>query len=251
MTNHVWSFSIEQTRRQLGVDRFLVINDFTALAMALPHLEAADLHPVGSGQAVPEAPVALLGPGTGLGVSGLIHCGTHWMPLEGEGGHVTYGAANHRQAKIVSIVGERYSHVSAERLLSGQGLMNLYHAIATLHGVEIEPLSPPDITGRALKGSCPVCAEVLETFCAMLGTVAGNLVLTLGARRGVYIGGGIVPRLGAYFDTSPFRESFERKGRFTSYLASVPSYVIRAQYPALLGVAAALVGEGRAVSADR
>jgi glucokinase len=123
--------------------------------------------------------------------------------------------------------------------LSGSGLVNLYQAIAQLQKVTTEDLTPADITERGLSDSCSVCREVLDTFCGMLGTVAGNLVLTLGAKNGVYIGGGIVPRLGDYFARSPFRRRFEQHGRFTGYLSAVPTYVIMAKAPALLGSAQA------------
>ncbi|MDQ2696653.1 MAG: glucokinase [Pseudomonadota bacterium] len=240
MTNHVWSFSLEETRRQLGFERLIAINDFTALAMALPHLKPADVHKVGRGEPVKTAPIALLGPGTGLGVSGLVPAGERWIPLQGEGGHATFSPATDREMEILKIVRQRFDHVSTERLVSGSlGFPNLYQAIATLHGVDPTPLAPADIVEQAKSGASPVCVEVLETFCAMLGTAAGNLVLALGALGGVYIGGGIIPRLGEWFDASPFRQRFEAKGRFAGYMAAVPSYVITARHPAFLGVARA------------
>jgi glucokinase len=240
MTNHIWAFSIEETRKSLGMERLVVLNDFTALAMALPLLPPAELRQVGGGQARPGAPLALLGPGSGLGVSGLIPSPAGWVPLQGEGGHASFCPANEREADILRIVWGEHRHVSAERLVSGMGFGNLYRAVAELHGQKREAPTPAQITASALKGDDPVSAEVVETFCAMLGTVAANLALTLGARGGVYIGGGIVPRLGDYFDRSPFRRRFEEKGRFSEYLASIPSYVITAATPALLGAAQAL-----------
>ena len=239
LTNNTWSFSIEQTRERLALDRLLVLNDFTALALALPVLEAADLHQVGDGSPIPKAPLALIGPGTGLGISGLIAAGDRWIALSGEGGHATFSPANEREIEILRLVGERHTHVSSERLISGIGLPELHRAIAKLHGVKTVSLTPAEIVEQAKAGSNALCVEVLETFCAMLGTAAGNLALTIGARGGVYIGGGIVPKLGHYFDSSPFRRAFEHKGRFSHYLAAIPTYVIRTQNPALLGVARA------------
>jgi glucokinase len=239
LTNHVWSFSISATRHRLNLDFLKVINDFTALALSLPQLPADQLRRIGDGEAQSGTPLALIGPGTGLGVSGLIPTDAGWLPLQSEGGHVTYGAANPRETEILALIGRRFNHVSAERLLSGSGLLNLYQAIAGLEGSRIEALSPADITERGLNGSCRLCAEVLQTFCGMLGTAAGNLVLTLGAQGGVYIGGGIVPRLGDYFEHSPFRQRFEHRGRFSGYLKAVPSHVIMAKTPALLGAAQA------------
>lgn len=240
MTNHRWSFSIAAARERLGLDELLVLNDFTALALSIPHLGPESLRQVGGGSGVAGTPIALIGPGTGLGVSGLVPAGDRLVPLQSEGGHVTYGAATRRETEILSRLGQRFNHISAERLLSGPGLVNLYQAIGELAATSIEPLTPAEITAHALSGTCEICAEVLETFCAMLGTAAGNLVLTLGARAGVYIGGGIVPQLGEYFERSGFRASFEHRGRFSTYLAAVPSYVIHAERPALLGAAAAL-----------
>lgn len=236
MTNHVWSFSLEATRQQLGLDRLLAINDFTALAMALPGLDETMLHKVGPGEPRADRPLALLGPGTGLGVSGLIPAGEYWVPLEGEGGHVTFSPANERQVDILRVLRRERPHVSAEALLCGSGLVRLYQAICALERINEQNYSPADITERGLEGTDTLCQEVLHTFCGMLGTVAGNLVLTLGAQGGVYIGGGIIPRLGSFFDTSPFRQQFEHKGRFSRYLAAVPSFVIKADNPAFVGL---------------
>ena len=241
MTNHHWSFSIEKTRRAIGVGRLLVLNDFAALALSLPALAASELRQVGGGAPVDEAPQALIGPGTGLGVSGLVPAGGgRWVPIAGEGGHVTLCAANNREADILRILRKKYPHVSAERVLSGAGLADVYHAIAQLGGRTPRNLGPAEVSGAGLAGSDPVCVEALETFCAMLGSVAGNLALTLGARGGLYIGGGIVPKLGEYFYRSPFRDRFEAKGRFTDYLAAIPTYVILSENAALRGAAMAL-----------
>lgn len=237
MTNHVWAFSIEATRRSLGLQRLLVFNDFTALAMSLPHLKPADLRKIGGGEPASAAPLALLGAGTGLGVSGLLPSPTGWIPLQGEGGHATFSPANAKEADILRIVWRDYPHVSTERLVSGIGMNNILRAVAELEGAPAIALEPPEITSRARDGSDPICAEVVDLFCAMLGTAAANLALTLGARGGVYIGGGIVPRLGDLFDRSPFRRRFEDKGRFSGYLAAIPTYVIMAKTPALLGAA--------------
>ena len=236
MTNHTWEFSIEETRKRLGLEQLVLINDFTAQAMSLPWLTPSDLHQVGGGRPVERGAIGVLGAGTGLGVSGLIHAGDHWIPLQGEGGHVSLSPASAREVAILEVSWRRFEHVSAERLVSGMGLQNLHHAVSVLEGREPEPLSPAQISERALSAADPICAEALETFCGMLGTVAGNLALTLGATGGIYLGGGIVPRLGSYFDDSLFRQRFEAKGRFAGYLAAVPTWVIRAQHPALIGV---------------
>jgi len=237
MTNHVWAFSAEATRQRLGFARMIFVNDFTALAMAIRHLPPQDLEQVGGGRGMPGTPLALLGPGTGLGVSGLIPAGPYWVPLQAEGGHVTLPPANEREMDVIRVLRQRFSHVSAERVLCGPGLVNLYEALCLLDGRAAEQLEPPDITRRALDGSCRICRDTLTMFCAMLGTVAGNLALTLGALGGVFVGGGIVPSLGRFFASSPFRDHFEDKGRFADYLAPIPVWVIRSKRPAFVGVA--------------
>ncbi|WP_374486435.1 glucokinase [Zoogloea sp.] len=240
MTNHHWSFSIAALRAALDLLQLRVLNDFTVLALALPTLAADELEQIGDGTPDLHAPRALIGAGTGLGISGLVPCGDDFIPLNGEGGHVTLAASDSREAEIVALLGQRFPHVSAERVLSGPGLEALYEAVTRRHGVATEALSAAAISTRGLDGSCAYCAESLEIFCAMLGTVAANLALVLGARGGVYIGGGIVPKLGSYFANSPFRARFEQKGRFSDYLARIPTYVIRAPYPGLAGAARAL-----------
>jgi glucokinase len=236
MTNTPWQFSTEEVRRALDLDALLVVNDFAAVAHSLPYLTAADRVQVGGETAVPGAALALIGPGTGLGTSGLIPTSNDWIVLEAEGGHVTMAPADDRESAILARLRPLYGHVSGERVVSGQGLVNLYTAIAGLENRPVENLLPPDITRLAAAGACPVCSEAVGVFCAMLGTLAGNIVLTLGARGGVYIGGGIVPRLGQTFFTSSFRRRFEEKGRFQRYLAPVPAYLITADHPAFIGL---------------
>lgn len=243
MTNSPWSFSIEAVRQQLGFERFIVINDFTALALAIPDLPVTELRQLGGTTPVAGTPLALIGPGTGLGVSGLVpDSNGRWNPLQGEGGHVTLGASNVREADVLGLLRERFGHVSAERAVSGQGLEALHGAVCRLDGVATTGALPAaEISERALAHADPQCAEALDLFCAFLGNVAGNLALTLGARGGVYIGGGIVPRLGDAFASSPFRASFEDKGRFRGYLEAIPVYVIHSEVsPALLGASRAL-----------
>jgi glucokinase len=241
MTNHHWGFSISALQAELDLKRLVVINDFTALALALPSLKPHDLRQVGGATALPMTPIALLGAGTGLGVSGLLHSSQGWMALSGEGGHVTLAASDDRESAVLSVMRQRHGHVSAERALSGSGLVNLYEAVSAVRNSTPNRLSPADVTRQALDGSDAACIEALQHFCAFLGNVAGNLALTLGATGGVYLGGGIVPRLGDFFDRSAFRNRFESKGRFNGYLASIPVFVIDASVsPALAGAARAL-----------
>lgn len=239
-TNSAWSFSIAAARHALELEELLILNDFTALALAVPLLEPDERRAVGGGSAVAKAPIALLGAGTGLGVSGLVWSGNHWIPLQSEGGHVTFSATDEREWAVCQVLWRRFGHVSPERLLSGPGLVNIYDALAETQGWQAEALTPADITSRAIRENCPRCLETLEVFCGALGTAAGNLAITLGARGGVYIGGGIVPRLGDFLERSSFRTRFEAKGRFSGYLAAIPTWIITATNPAFRGVAAAL-----------
>ncbi len=243
MTNHDWSFSQAALRDELGLTTLRVLNDFTALALALPHLPAHELRQVGGGAAVPGEAIALLGAGTGLGVSGLLPDGAGgWVPIAGEGGHVTLPAATARERLVMDALVRRHGHASAERVASGTGLLESCHILCEADGADAGAFtSAAAVTEAALQGRHPQAREALEMLCGVLGTVAGNLALTLGARGGVYIGGGVVPRLGTWFDASPFRERFEAKGRFEAYLRGIPVWVITAQQsPALLGAARAL-----------
>ena len=241
MTNHHWTFSVLGLQSALGVDRCLVLNDFVAIAAALPLLQASDSRRIGGGDAVPGAPMAVLGPGTGLGVAGLVTgpAGSA-IGIAGEGGHVTLAASTAREAAVLAQLRDRFGHASAERAVSGPGLLNLYEALCAIDGLACQALQPNDITDRALANSDPLCREALNLFAGFLGSVAGNLALTLGARGGIYIGGGIVPRLGAAFDSLPFRQRFEDKGRFRGYLERIPTAVITMPSPALYGAASAL-----------
>ena len=240
MTNYHWQFSIEEMRQRLGLDTLLVVNDFTALAMALPRLSPRDVRQVGGGEANKPSVIGLLGSGSGLGVSGLIPAGDGWVALGTEGGHTSFSPRDEREIAILRFAWKHFDHVSFERLLSGPGLELMYRALAERAGKPAAELQAPDITQRALDGSDPLCAETLDVFCALLGTAAANLAVTLGALGGIYIGGGIVPRLGAAFDASPFRSRFEDKGRFSAYLSAIPTYVITAEHATFIGASAIL-----------
>jgi glucokinase len=240
MTNHPWSFSILALKARFGFDRLEVINDFTALALALPRLTPQDRLMVGGGAAVAGAPIGVLGPGSGLGVSGLVASGSGWIALTGEGGHATMAPATDRESAVLDRMRGHFDHVSAERALSGPGLVNLYNTLAELGRMPAQGYTAAQITDLAVRAADSLCVETTTMFCAMLGTMAGNLALTLGARGGVYIGGGIVPRLGQTFVQSPFRQSFEAKGRFQAYLAAIPTFVVTHPLPAFLGCAALL-----------
>ena len=250
MTNSHWQFSIDEMRQHLGLDTLVVVNDFTALAMALPRLADADVRQVGGGQARRPSVIGLLGAGTGLGVSGLIPAGEGWIALGAEGGHVNFGPRDEREMALLKFAWKTLDHVSYERLISGPGLELIHRALAERNGTDAEPLPAPAITQRALEDGDALCLETLEVFCGLLGTAAANLAVTLGALGGLYIGGSIVPRLGEYFDRSPFRARFEDKGRFHDYVAAIPTFVITAENATFQGASAILENQLRHLQAS-
>ncbi len=239
MTNHHWRFSIEAVRREFGFTKLLVVNDYRAMARSLPCLGPQDIRQVGRGTKG-SGPIGLLGAGTGLGMSGLVPADEDWLALDSEGGHVTFSPSDDREIDILRFAWKEYPHVSAERMMSGIGLQIVYRALASRTGEIARPLSVAEIVQCALSSKCLLCVETIECFCEMLGTAAGNLAVTLGATGGIYIGGGIVPRLGSFFDRSGFRRRFEQKGRFSDYLSQIPTYVITAPFPTFLGMSALL-----------
>ncbi len=238
LTNGSWRVSDSGLRRVMGMEFVALVNDFEALAWALPRLTAGDVVPLGGGKAVHGAPAIVIGPGTGLGVAGYIPGRHRPVVLATEGGHVTMAPADAREGALLDQLRARFGHVSAERVLSGPGLENLYQAIAAEEGSTAQARPAPEIITQALKGDCPASIAALRDFCAMLGTVAGNLALTFGARGGVHIAGGIAPRIVEFLVASAFRERFEAKGRFASYLAGIPVRVIVRPNPAFLGLVA-------------
>ena len=241
MTNHHWTFSTQAARRELGLATLLVVNDFTALAMALPALGPLDVRHIGGGQSKPHAVLGLVGAGTGLGVSGLIPSGDRWVALQSEGGHVAFAPGNEREVEVLRYCWQRYDHVSAERLVSGPGIALIREALAASRGIAADlTLSTAAIVERGLSNDDPLCRETIDCFSGMLGAVAADLAVTLGAQGGIYIGGGVVPRLGDYFADSPFRARFENKGRFSAFTASIPTMLITAPFPGLTGAAAIL-----------
>jgi glucokinase len=239
LTNSHWSFSRSAVQAELGLDTLLVLNDFEALALALPRLNASQFRSHG---ALPSAQgsMAVIGPGTGLGVAGVVPTAHGWVGVPGEGGHATLAAADDFESALLAHVHRSYPHVSAERLLSGIGLPVLHAAVAHVLGAAPEAVTTEAVVDRGLNASDAVCSRTLDVFCAMLGCFAGNVALTLGARGGVFIGGGIVPRLGERFFASEFRERFEAKGRLRPYLESIPTALITDTLAALTGAALAI-----------
>ena len=235
MTNASWNFTVPEARERLGLDRLLVVNDFVALARALPLLDVAHRRQVGYGSPAPDAAIGVVGPGSGLGVTGLIPASGGWVALGTEGGHASFAPCDDREIDILCFARRRHPHVSFERLLSGPGIVLIHAALRNRAGIDSGQESAAEISRRALEGSDAFCVEAMDCFCAILGTAAGNLALTIGATGGVFIGGGIIPRLGTFFDRSPFRTRFEDKGRFASFLREIPTYVITSGDTTLLG----------------
>ncbi|VWB87141.1 bifunctional glucokinase/RpiR family transcriptional regulator [Burkholderia lata] len=239
MTNHNWTFSIEAARRALGLDTLSVVNDFTALAMALTKLSGEQWRQFGAGTPRKESPIGLLGPGTGLGVSGLLYDRGHWVPLSSEGGHTTFSPVDTRDDIVLRYARQLWSHVSFERVAAGPGLSVIYDALATSRGRSATRFAPGQITDLAFAAD-EVANDAVTCFCGILGTLAGNLALTLCAKGGVYVGGGVIRKLDRLFDVETFRQRFEQKGRFEALLKGIPTYLITAEHPAFIGVAAIL-----------
>jgi len=238
MTNNTWVIASAQISASLGLSELKLLNDFEALALSLPVLDPGDSTAIGHATAVdPQLPMAAIGPGTGLGVALCVPASGRWMALATEGGHATAVAADDFEAAVLHWVRRDQQHVSAERLLSGIGLPVLYQAVAGVRGEPALGLSAEQITRRGMDDSDPVCAATVDTFFAMLGTFAGNVALTTGARGGVFIAGGIAQSLADRLARSRFRERFEAKGRFRGYLAGIATCLITAPYCALVGAA--------------
>lgn len=244
-TNSPWAFSARELALQLPAARVHVLNDFEALAWALPTLGAHQVRAGGALPALERGTLAVVGPGTGLGVGTCVADGRGgWRPLAGEGGHATLQATDDFEAAVIEQARRRLPHVSAERLLSGIGLPLLHACVAAVRGRPVVDLPSERIVEGALVADADAVAT-MDTFCAMLGAFCGNVALIVGATGGLFIGGGIVPRLGDAFDRSRFRAAFEAKGRYAGYLAAVPTAVITDTLAALGGTAAALDAASR------
>jgi glucokinase len=237
LTNHGWSFSISELKQRLQLSSLAVMNDFAATALSVPYLPASDICLIGPECAETRGPVGVIGPGTGLGVSSLVPDGEKWVLVPGEGGHVTLPASTKEEAAIIEVLRARFGHVSGERVLSGAGLVNLYEALCSMAGIAAAPMTPAEVTNRAIGKTDTICVDAFAHFCRFLGTVAGDLALTIGATGGIYIAGGILLRFKEAFAASPFRERFEDKGRFSGLLRGIPTRLILDESPALSGLA--------------
>ena len=235
MTNNNWAFSKQALTEKLALKGLYVINDYTAISLAVPYMNAQDQVKIGSGEVIEEGVKAIFGPGTGLGVSHLLKQGKKWISLDGEGGHASFAPNTPQQIAVLSSLQVQFGHVSAERLLSGQGIENIYNALCQLHDQPAELKTAADISSAALAKRSVLAEQTLSLFCEIMGGFAGNLALNLQCGGGVYIAGGIVPRFVEFFENSAFRDCFEGKGRMKQYLQTVSTFVITHKNPGLLG----------------
>jgi glucokinase len=236
LTNNSWVVDAAALRARFGFADVHIVNDFEAVAWSLPRFSSSDLRPIGGGERKPSAPMAVLGPGTGLGVAAYVPSQAGAFVLHSEGGHVTLAGGSAREDAIIEKLRQKFGHVSAERVLSGNGLQNLYHAIASLDSLVVPERSAAEITKAAAAGSCATSHAARETFCALLGEVAGNCALSFGAQGGVFLAGGITAHLRDYLPQSSFRTRFEAKGRMSRYLEAIPAYLILHEDPAFVGL---------------
>ncbi|MEE4185855.1 MAG: glucokinase [Gammaproteobacteria bacterium] len=229
MTNRGWRLDGAGLAERCGLEQVQIVNDFAALAWATLHFTAADLEWLGAARPDGGASKVVLGPGTGLGVAALVPAGAGWTAVTGEGGHVTLAASTDEEARVIAHLREHYGHCSAERLLSGPGLSDLAHALG--YGRHA-----PEVVGQWIAGETPSGRHTARVFAELLATVASDLALTFDARGGVYLGGGILPRLGAAFPVAAFTARFASKGRYSAFLAALPVARIVRPYPAFAGL---------------
>jgi glucokinase len=247
-TNLPWLVDADRLSERVGLQRVTLLNDFAANCLAIPHMSAEDLHPIGGGAPVPDQPIAVLGAGTGLGEGFLIHTGVHYTVIASEGGHADFAPRNALEARLLEHLLQGLPRVSYERVLSGKGLINIYEFFRDSEGMaeaaavreEMRKEDPAAVISRhAMAGSDPVCERALELFCTLYGAEAGNLALKVLARGGVYLAGGIAGKIIPRLEEGGFRHGFEHKGRFQAFLQGVPTYVIVHPEPGLMGAAVA------------
>ena len=236
-TNSHWEFTKTHLLEWFDCQELVVINDFEAVAHGITELGADDCIKIGGGEPQAHKPIGILGAGTGLGMAALISHSDGYHVLDTEGGHADFAPVGQGQMDVLTCLRQNFKRVSLERVLSGKGIVNIYNAICQMEGTDPTLTTPPDVVTAALANSNPQALTALDTFCESMGAAAGNLALTLGARGGIYIAGGVVPRFSEFFVNSGFREKFEDKGRFASYLQPIPVYLVTRNNLGLLGAA--------------
>lgn len=239
ITNAPWRFSIRQLKRQMNLEQLAVVNDVEALAGALPYLEPEDTVPVGgkAGKRPVRSAMAVLCPGTGMGIAGLKPLRRGWQPIASEGGHTSLSPFTDRELAVWQALRARHGRVSVERVLSGPGILELYRALAALGGRSPEAVRPEEVVKMALDGTSPLAVETIGMFCDWLGDVAGNVALMYLALGGVYLAGDILLSILEILQNSRFRERFENKGRGSDVVARIPTVMVTNKHPVLLGCA--------------
>jgi glucokinase len=236
-TNSHWKFTKTELKQLLGCADLQIINDFEAVAHGVTELDEADVIKVGGDAPVREKPIGIIGAGTGLGVAGLVPLANGYHVIDSEGGHADYPPITERMVAVVGLLRKEYGRVSLERLLSGKGIFNIYRSLCTLGNKQRACETPAEVVAAAHRGDNELALQALNMFCSGMGSAAGNLALTYGAKGGIYIAGGVVPRFKDFFIKSEFRHKFEEKGRFVSYLKPIPVYIVVRENLGLLGAA--------------
>ncbi len=241
MTNNNWRILLPEIKTALKLEHLEVINDFAAQACAIPHLESSELSVIKPGKILPESSKTVLGPGTGLGIGALIHCNGTWHPLAGEGGHIGFSYPNILGSDIFLALHAKHNFLSLETLLSGNGLVNIYRAVCEVHKADVKDYDESDISRIGVRNSDPLCQQTLRLFCEILGAAAGDFALINGSKGGVYLAGGILPRIEDFLKTSNFSSTFNQKGKMTNFLDNIPVFLVKKDNPALYGAASWLL----------
>lgn len=238
MTNLDWRISGTETARRFGLGRLDIVNDYTALGYATLYLDENSVSTICTGKAIPGAPRCIVGPGTGLGVSGMAPCNAHWVTISGEGGHVSLASVGSYESRILQHISPETGVVSAETVLSGPGIRRLYAAICELDGYEDLAATPEEITAAGLAGADQAASSTFSVFCRLLGGMVGDLVLIYGAEGGVFLAGGILPRIESLLKASDFEECMRSKGVMSHYLDNIEVSLITSGNATLIGAAA-------------
>jgi len=236
LANNHWTINKSEVASVLKDVDINWINDFTAQALATTTLTDSDVAVINKGIAKPEKLRLVIGPGTGLGVCGLVMTKSGWVPIAGEGGHSDFAPNTKLEFEILTLLTKKFGHVAVERILSGPGILNLYEALCQINGVDIIFKSPSDITAAAVsKDSNPIAEETIQMFCKIFGSVAGSMALTIGALGGVYITSDLVRNFLELFIDSDFQQSFENKGRLKPVMENIPIYLSKKENMGLIG----------------
>jgi len=235
LSNSHWSINKTELSQQLNNINVDIINDFSAIAYSISSLQSEEWYQLGGGTPQADKPVAILGPGTGLGMCTMVPVDKGFLILDGEGGHIDFAPTSTQEVAILTELNKRFQRVSIERLLSGAGIINIYQALCKIKSAKEFHNTAQDISTAAINGKDKIAVEALSVFCRVLGSIAGNLAMITGAKGGVYIAGGIVPRIINFIDNSECRSQFEDKGRFESYVKQIPLRILLKDQPGLHG----------------